>query len=95
MNGRLQNYDEEQRIIQFLMGLNESYTAVRGNILIMNPFSSLSQIYSLLVQEERQRQVKSRYDFQTEGASFATGSSMSTKNFFQQKARGKEIIYVL
>jgi len=29
------------------MGLNENYTAVRGNILMMNPFPSLSQIYSL------------------------------------------------
>ena len=53
VNKKLQNYDQEQRIIQFLMGLNESYTAVRGNILMISPFPNLSQVYSLLVQEER------------------------------------------
>jgi len=39
VSGKLQSYREEQRLIQFLMGLNNSYTAVRGNILMMNRFS--------------------------------------------------------
>ena len=55
INAKLDRYAQEQKIIQFLMGLNESYTSVRGNILMMPPLPSLSQIYSLLVQEERQR----------------------------------------
>jgi len=48
INGRLQKYSEEQKLIQFMMGLNSSYTAVRGNILMMTPFPSMSQAYSLL-----------------------------------------------
>ena len=75
VNQKLQNYDQEQRIIEFLMGLNDSYTTARGNILMMNPFPSLSQVYSLLTQEERQRQVKSSNTFQTEGTSFAVGTN--------------------
>jgi len=59
INSRLQSHNKEQRLIQFLMGLNESYTPVRGNILIMKPLPTLSQLYSLLVQEEKQRQVRS------------------------------------
>jgi len=55
VNGKLQKYSEEQKLIQFLMGLNSNYTAVRENILMMTPFPSMSQAYSLLVQEERQR----------------------------------------
>ena len=55
VNGRLQNYTKERKPIQFFMGLNSSYTIVRGNILMMTPFPSISQAYSLLVQEERQR----------------------------------------
>jgi len=55
VNGRLQNYTEERKLIQFLMGLNSSYTAVRRNILMMTPFPSMSQAYSLLIQEEKQR----------------------------------------
>ena len=52
INERLQHHDQEQKLIQFLMALNESYTSVRGNILMMTPLPKLSQIYSLLVQEE-------------------------------------------
>ena len=87
VNKRLQDYDQDQRIIQFLMGLNDSYTAVRGNILMMNPFPSLSQVYSLLTQEERQRQVKSRADFQSEGTSFAAGINQNTAQRFSANRR--------
>ena len=62
VNERLQHHDQEQKLIQFLMGLNESYTSVRGNILMMTPLHTLSQIYSFLMQEERQRQVKTDND---------------------------------
>jgi len=37
VNGKLQN-TEEQKHIQSLMGLNSSYTVVRGSILMMTPF---------------------------------------------------------
>jgi len=53
VNNRLQKYIEERKLIQFLKGLNSSYTTIRGNILIMVPFPTISQAYSLLVQEER------------------------------------------
>ena len=77
INGRLHQYLQEQKIIQFLMGLNESYTAVRGNILMMSPLPSLSQIYSLLAQEEKQRQVRSGSQFQTESTSFSANTNAS------------------
>ena len=41
--------------MQFLMGLNESYSAIRGQILLMNPFPSVRQAYSSVCQEEKQR----------------------------------------
>jgi len=71
VNGKLHSYTEEIKLIQFLMGLNSSYTAVRGNILMMAPIPSISQAYSLLVQEERQRQVKAKVQFLTENASMS------------------------
>lgn len=37
------------------MGLNDQYTAIRGQILMMNPLSSLNTAYALLLQEEHQR----------------------------------------
>jgi len=41
---------------------------------MMSPLPSLSQAYSLLVQEERQRQVKSDVESLAENASFSVGS---------------------
>ncbi|XP_019260138.1 PREDICTED: uncharacterized protein LOC109238158 [Nicotiana attenuata] len=50
--------EHDRRLIQFLMGLNETYTVVQGSILMMNPLPSIAQAFSLLIQEERQREIK-------------------------------------
>ncbi|RVX15598.1 Retrovirus-related Pol polyprotein from transposon RE1 [Vitis vinifera] len=60
---------EEDRLMQFLMGLDESYKVVRSNILMMSPLPNVRQAYSLIVQEEMQRQVSSE---PTENFSIAT-----------------------
>jgi hypothetical protein len=41
--------------MQFLMGLNDSYKAIRGKILLLNPLLDVRQTYSSIVQEEKQR----------------------------------------
>ena len=38
--------DQDRKLIQFLMGLNEVYTVIRGNILMLNPLPSLAQTFS-------------------------------------------------
>ncbi|XP_031504181.1 uncharacterized protein LOC116266877 [Nymphaea colorata] len=48
---------EQQRLLEFLMELNESYSAIHSQILLMEPTPSIPRAYSLLVQEERQREV--------------------------------------
>lgn len=47
--------DQRKKLLQFLMGLNESFSAARGQILMMNPLPSIAQAFSLIKQEERQR----------------------------------------
>ena len=44
---------DQQKLMQFLMGLNESYSAIRGQILLMNPLPSVLQAYSSVSQEEK------------------------------------------
>ncbi|XP_020270654.1 LOW QUALITY PROTEIN: uncharacterized protein LOC109845793 [Asparagus officinalis] len=46
---------KRRRLMQFLMGLNESYSAIRGQILLMNPLPDVAKDYSSIVQEEKQR----------------------------------------
>ncbi|XP_019232509.1 PREDICTED: uncharacterized protein LOC109213202 [Nicotiana attenuata] len=46
---------EQHRLLQFLMGLNESYSQSRNQIMIMSPILSINKAYSLLVDQESQR----------------------------------------
>ncbi|KAL6315910.1 hypothetical protein AAG906_013257 [Vitis piasezkii] len=52
---RTLRYHKRRRLMQFLMGLNESYNAIRGQILLMNPLPDVAKAYSSIVQEEKQR----------------------------------------
>lgn len=48
-------YQDQERLMQFLMGLNDSYGPVRSQILLMEPLPSVSRAYSFLLQDETQR----------------------------------------
>ncbi|GMI76013.1 hypothetical protein HRI_001270600 [Hibiscus trionum] len=52
--------DEQQRelTMQFLMGLNESFAHVRGQILLLDPLPSITKVFSLVAQEESQRSIR-------------------------------------
>jgi hypothetical protein len=52
---------DQQKLMQFLMGLNDTYSAIRGQILLMNPLPSVRQAYSSVSQEEKQRLLSSTY----------------------------------
>jgi hypothetical protein len=41
------------------MGLNESYSHVRGKILLIDPLPSINKVFSLVIQEERQHMISS------------------------------------
>ncbi|KAA3482889.1 UBN2_3 domain-containing protein [Gossypium australe] len=45
----------QYRLFQFLMGLNETYSTIRSQILLMQSLPSVNQVYSMIVQEESQR----------------------------------------
>ncbi|XP_074315683.1 uncharacterized protein LOC141651890 [Silene latifolia] len=68
-------FQEDQRIVQFLMGLNDSFAVVRGTILIHNPLPKLSSIYNNLLQEEGQREIHNAVNFQADFAALYAGNS--------------------
>ena len=43
--------------MQFLMGLNETYSQIRGQVLLLDPLLSINKVYSLLIQDESQRSI--------------------------------------
>lgn len=48
--------DHRKKLIQFLMGLDECYTNIRGQILLMSPLPTVAKAYTMLRQEEKQRE---------------------------------------
>ncbi|XP_068649045.1 uncharacterized protein [Aristolochia californica] len=51
----LNDHHHMEYIMSFLMGLDDSFSHVRGQLLLMDPMSPLNRVFSLVVQEEQQR----------------------------------------
>ena len=64
--------------MSFLMGLNENFAQVRGQLLLMDPLPPINKVFSLISQEEKQRKVGSQSTPTTEMA-FAMKSENSKK----------------
>ncbi|XP_075475303.1 uncharacterized protein LOC142506052 [Primulina tabacum] len=52
-------HEQQQRLLQFLMGLNDSYMNIRSQILMMSPLPTVGQTFSLLSQEESHKALSS------------------------------------
>ncbi|XP_070009502.1 uncharacterized protein [Nicotiana sylvestris] len=50
---------EAQRLLQFLTGLNDSYAQSKSQIMTMTPVPTINKAYSLLVDQENQRNLVS------------------------------------
>jgi len=53
----LTDYHHQEYVLQFLMGLNESFSHVKGQILLMDPLPPINKVFSLVVQHERQKEI--------------------------------------
>ncbi|WVZ24342.1 hypothetical protein V8G54_002886 [Vigna mungo] len=51
---KLQKEREDDYVIRFLRGLNESYAQVRSEIMIMDPMPSIVKTFSMVLQHERE-----------------------------------------
>lgn len=49
----IHKYLEDQRIIKLLVGLNDTYKALRAHILMMKHLPSVAIVYSMIIQEGR------------------------------------------
>ncbi|XP_060210784.1 uncharacterized protein LOC132637759 [Lycium barbarum] len=60
----------DQRLIKFLMGLNDVYSHARANILMINPLPNMDYAYSLLLQDESQREIFANANMFSDSSSF-------------------------
>ncbi|XP_059301847.1 uncharacterized protein LOC132053758 [Lycium ferocissimum] len=81
--GALSKFREDQQIFQFLNGLNDSFSNVKSNILLMNPLPSISKSYSLLQQDKSQREIpSSNRSFSSDSATFLSSGPYNNLNKF-------------
>ena len=52
MNQRHIDLQAKESVMKFLKGLNDSFSQVRTQILLMDPLPSVNKVHSLLIQEE-------------------------------------------
>ncbi|KAJ4768963.1 Retroelement pol polyprotein-like [Rhynchospora pubera] len=89
VTAKLMKEREEEKIHQFLMGLDDSvFGNVRTHILGMDPLPSLSKVYSMVVQEERHRSVVRGRDDKQEAVGFSV--RINKPEVTQQKGGSNE-----
>ncbi|VFQ93811.1 unnamed protein product [Cuscuta campestris] len=88
---------QDQHLMQFLMGLNDSFKTARGNILMMKPLPNLNQAYKLINQEESQRDCTNIAPLAYESTAMAsihhTKSQSSNKPVYGITPSGKKSKY--
>ncbi|KAK0581786.1 hypothetical protein LWI29_017973 [Acer saccharum] len=58
----LNDHHQMEYIMSFLMGLDDSFSQVRGQLLLMDPMPPINRVFSLIVQEEQQRKTNPSID---------------------------------
>ncbi|XP_072077273.1 uncharacterized protein [Arachis hypogaea] len=52
--GVIKSHRAEDQVTRFLRGLNDQYSGVRSQVMLMEPLPSINVVFSLLTQQERQ-----------------------------------------
>ena len=80
--------------MKFLMGVNESFSQVRSQVLLMDPLPSVSKVYSLMIQEETQRSIPNasvvKVDSTALAAKVSTDQVNHVTNLVNSSGKGKD-----
>jgi len=77
---------EEDKLHQFLMGLDESmYGAVKSALLSRVPLPSLEEAYNTLTQDEESKSLSRLHDERNDGVSFAVQTTPRTRSLTKNK----------
>ena len=64
--------------MSFLMGLNDSFAQIRGQLLFLDPIPPINKVFSLISQEECQRSTTSQTS--SEGVDTVNGMAFLVRN---------------
>ena len=81
------------RLMQFLMGLNDTYDNLRNQILVLDPLPTVHKAYSMALRVEKQREVQINFAAPTEISAMFVKSSSSNSGFKKQnptQLKGKQ-----
>lgn len=79
-NRVLLDYFQQEQIMHFLMSLSDSYNQIKSHVLLMNPLPPMNRVFSMVLQEEKQREIAARSaDLNSAFAAQATNSGKSGK----------------
>jgi hypothetical protein len=76
----LRKYKEQDRVIKFLKGLNEQFSHVHSQIMLLDPLPSLDKTFSLVLGQERQLSNQFSIDIISESQSMALQVQNSKPN---------------
>ena len=78
---------QSEQVMLFLMGLNEQFAQARGQILLMDPIPPINKVFSMIIQEERQKSIGTTSTNPTDAQlAFAT-KAITHKSKAQKKDR--------
>jgi hypothetical protein len=87
----LQAKHQRQYVYQFLIDLNESYSHIRGQILLLDPLPPTNKVFSLVLQEERQRALSiSSRSFNPNTTALLTKANSSNSSRGKGYSKGKD-----
>lgn len=89
---KITEYDEQQKLLKFLMHLNGGYESIRGQLLLMDPLPSVSKAYSLIQQSasEKQKQISGNLNANIEAAAYM--SNLNTLRSDNSYSGGNEAL---
>lgn len=85
----VRTYRDQDYTIRFLKGLNEQYSHVKSQIMMMDPFPSITKAFSMVIQQERQLESPIATDLDASKSTAVNNAQANATNTSQFSNRGR------
>ncbi|KAL4566348.1 hypothetical protein LXL04_030462 [Taraxacum kok-saghyz] len=76
----ISDFTSSTRLMQFLMGFNDTYENLRNQILVLDPLPSVHKAYSMALSVEKQKEVQINFSIPTESAMYVKNSNQNNND---------------